>query len=197
MRSAVDRDWFDDRHRVPRGGRAAASGSSFYHLSFRSGSRAQGASARAAHAYVTRTDEYDDPERDAAIYTESDHLPAWAKDDPREYWDAADLYERANGRLYVSADFALPRDLPLEDQVALAHAFAQELTDEEQLPYTLAMHAGRGARGEEHNPHAHLMISERQNDGIERTRETFFRRANRTHPERGGAPKSRTFHGHE
>ena len=38
-------------------------------------------------------------------------MPAWAEDDPREYWDAADLYERANGRLYVSADFALPRDL--------------------------------------------------------------------------------------
>ena len=47
-------------------------------------------------------------------------------------------------------------------------AFAHELTDEEHLPYTLAIHAGRDANGGEHNPHAHLMISERQNDGIER-----------------------------
>ena len=99
--------------------------------------------------------------------------------------------------LYVSADFALPRDLSAEDQVALARSFAQELTAEERLPYTLAIHAGRDADGREHNPHAHLMISERQNDGIERSKEQWFRRANRAEPERGGAPKSRTFHGRE
>ena len=136
-------------------------------------------------ALVPRTPTSRDPtsttttERDPAVYTESDHMPSWAQDDPREYWDAADLYERANGRLYVSADFALPRDLSTEDQVALARSFAQELTAEERLPYTLAIHAGRDADGREHNPHAHLMISERQNDGIERSKEQWFRRANR------------------
>jgi MobA/MobL family len=116
---------------------------------------------------------------------------------PEAYWDAADLYERANGRLYVSADFALPRDLGLEDQLALAREFAHHLTDDEQLPYTLAIHVGRDADDLEHNPHAHLMFSERQNDGIERSRDEWFRRANSEHPERGGAPKSRTFHGPE
>src|SRR4051812_23276 len=59
-------------------------------------------------------------DRDAAIYVESDHMPEWAENDAREYWHAADLYERANGRLYVSADFALPRDLDAEDQAAIA-----------------------------------------------------------------------------
>jgi hypothetical protein len=38
-----------------------------------------------------------------------------AVDDPAAYWDAADLYERENGRLHVSADFALPRELSVED----------------------------------------------------------------------------------
>ena len=120
-----------------------------------------------------------------------------AKTIQRTYWDAADLFERANGRLYVSADFALPRDLDPEEQIALAHEFAEELTEEEQLPYTLAIHAGRDENGREHNPHAHLMFSERRNDGIERSREQWFRRADSAHPERGGAPKSRTFHGRE
>jgi hypothetical protein len=138
-----------------------------------------------------------DPDRDAAIYVESDHMPEWADDEARDYWDAADVYERANGRLYVSADFALPRDLDSEDHVELAHAFAQELTEREHLPYTLAVHAGQDAEGREHNPHAHLMISERQNDGIARTRGQWFRRANSASPNRGGAPKSRTFHGRE
>jgi len=138
-----------------------------------------------------------DPDRDEAVYTESDHLPSWAQDDPRQYWDGADLYERENGRLYISTDFALPRDLDAENQIALAHTFAHELTDEEHLPYTLAIHAGRNAEGHEHNPHAHLMISERQNDGIDRPREAWFGRANTAHPERGGALKSRTFHGRQ
>jgi hypothetical protein len=64
---------------------------SFYHLSFHSGSRAGGACAGATHAYITRTEEYDEPERDTAVHTESDHMPSWAQDDAREYWDAADL----------------------------------------------------------------------------------------------------------
>jgi hypothetical protein len=124
-------------------------------------------------------------------------MPGWTEDEAADYWDATDLYERANGRLYISADFALPRELDSDDQIALAHAFAQELTGHEQLPYTLAIHAGRDTDGREHNPHAHIMISERQNDGIARPREQWFRRANPTDPGRGGAPKSRTFHGHE
>jgi hypothetical protein len=190
-------EWFEREPDVPGGGHARGSGGC-YHLSFRSGSRASGSCASAAHDYITRSEEYDDPDRDPAIYVESDHMPDWAEDDEaREYWDAADVYERANGRLYVSADFALPRDLDAEDHVELAHAFAQELTDREHLPYTLAIHAGQDAAGREHNPHAHLMISERQNDGIERTREQWFRRANSASPDRGGAPKSRTFHGRE
>lgn len=124
-------------------------------------------------------------------------MPSWAQEDPREYWEAADIYERANGRLYVSADFALPRDLSPDDQIELARAFAHEMTDDEHLPYTLAIHEGRDDEGNEHNPHAHLMFSERRNDGIERGPEEWFHRANSENPERGGAAKSRTFHGRE
>ena len=171
------------------------SGGTLYHLSFRSGSRAGGASARSAYEYITRQDQYDGPDLDPAIYTESHHMPSWAEDDPGEYWEAADLYERANGRLYVSADFALPLGLAAEEQIALARAFAHELTAEQALPYTLSIHAGRDEDGAEHNPHAHLMFSERKNDGIERSRDEWFRRANSEHPQRGGASKSRTFHG--
>ena len=186
----------DDRHRrIPQGGRARDMRSGSIHLSVRSGSRSRGASASAAFAYVTRTGEFADRDLDEMVYTESDHMPEWAKDDAQDYWEAADLYERANGRLFVSADFALPRDLDRETQVALASAFVHALTDEEQLPYTLAIHAGRDADGREHNPHAHVLISERTNDGIARERAQWFRRANASQPTRGGAPKSRAVHG--
>jgi hypothetical protein len=183
-----------DDPEMPRGGRARGSGG-LIHVSFRSGSRASGASGAAAFDYITRHGEYGTPDRDPAIYDESDHMPSWAEEDPRAYWDAADLYERANGRLYVSADFALPRGLDRDEQIALARAFAHDLTDTEQLPYTLALHAGRDQDGQEHNPHAHLMFSERRNDGLARSREQWFRRSDAAHPARGGAPKSRTFHG--
>jgi MobA/MobL family len=181
---------------LPGGGRAPGGGG-FYHLSFRSGSRGGGASARSACDYVMREDTYADPDRDPAIYTESGHMPCWADGDPAAFWDAADLYERENGRLYVSADFALPRELNAEDQIQLARDFAHDLIDDERLPYTLAVHAGCDRDGQSHNPHAHLMFSERRNDGIERSREQWFRRANSRDPARGGAPKSRGFHGRQ
>jgi hypothetical protein len=173
----------------------AGRGGAIYHLSFRSGSRATGACAHASYEYITREGEYGGPDRDAAIYTESGHIPAWAEDDPAKFWDAADLHERANGRLFVAADFALPCDLSLEAKVELAHKFAGSLTDAESLPYTLAIHQGTGPDGEEHNPHVHLMLSERRNDGIERSPDEWFSRANSASPEDGGAAKSRTFHG--
>jgi hypothetical protein len=186
-------EWLYEKSHVRGGGTAARGGQ--FHVSFRSGSRGNGACARSSHDYITREGQYESGDRDPAIYTESDHMPSWAAERPREYWDAADLYERANGRLYVSADFALPRDLSREDQVTLAREFAQELTKDGSLPYTLAIHAGHDSNGSEHNPHAHLMISERKNDGVERSREQWFSRANKADPSRGGTLKTREIHG--
>ena len=82
----------------------------------------------------------------------------------------------------------MPRELNEGDQVELAREFASKLTSAggERLPYTLAVHRGKGE-----NPHAHLMISERANDGIERSREQWFKRHNAKAPEKGGARKSR------
>ena len=57
-------------------------------------------------------------------------------------------------------------------------------------PYTLAVHRGQGE-----NPHAHLMISERANDGIERSREQWFKRYNSKDPEKGRAQTSERWSG--
>jgi len=121
---------------VTSGGPAQGGGS--IHLSFSSASRARGASSASGYDYVTREREFDGPDRDPVVYTESEHMPSWAEDDPRIFWDAADMYERANARLDIGADFALPRELEEEDRIELAREFAHELTDDEQLPYTFA-----------------------------------------------------------
>ena len=114
----------------------------FYHVSFRSRSRASGACAVSAHDYIARENAFDAERFDQAVHVESGHMPSWAQHDAREYWDAADLYERENGRLFVGGDFALPRGLELDEQIALAREFVGSLTDREHLPYTFAIHAG-------------------------------------------------------
>ena len=174
------------RGRTPRGG-------AIYHLRVRTASRSKGQSARAACAYIERSAEYGRAADVSAelVYTESGHMPGWAEAEAggAAYWDAADLYERSNGRLYKSMDFALPLALDADQQRELAVGFAHSLTDAEQLPYTLAIHAGKGA-----NPHCHLMISERTNDDIERSAAHWFKRYNAAEPEHGGARKSTALH---
>ena len=156
-----------------------------YHLKMSVGSRAGGQSARAKSDYIEREGRYEQ-DREELEHKEHGNMPEWAEDDPRSYWEAADEYERANGRLYREVQFALPKELNEGQRRELASGFAARLTEGERLPYTLAIHRGDGE-----NPHAHLMFSERANDGIERSREQWFRRANRSEPEQGGARKSR------
>ena len=157
-----------------------------YHLTVKTGSRLGRQSALAKADYIEREGKYERQD-DELAHRESENMPEWAEDDPRSYWEAADEHERVNGRLFREVEFALPRELNEGGQVELAREFASKLTSAvgEQLPYTLAVHRGKGE-----NPHAHLMISERANDGIERSREQWFKRYNSKEPEKGGARKS-------
>ena len=157
-----------------------------FHLTVKTGSRLGGQSARAKADYIEREGKYERQD-DELAHRESENMPEWAEDDPRSYWEAADEHERVNGRLFREVEFALPGELNEGDQVELAREFAAKLTSAggERLPYTLAVHRGKGE-----NPHAHLMISERANDGIERSREQWFKRYNSKEPEKGGARKS-------
>ena len=155
-----------------------------YHLNVKTGSRIGGQSAAAKADYIEREGKYAAGAEEVE-YRESGNMPEWAADDPRAYWSAADQYERANGRLYREVEFALPRELNPAERVQLATHFAEHLTADERLPYTLAVHRGGGD-----NPHVHLVFSERANDGIERSAEQWFKRYNAQDPEKGGARKS-------
>ena len=157
-----------------------------YHLNVKTGSRIGGQSARAKSDYNEREGKYK-ADGEELEYKESGNMPEWAEDDPQKYWAAADAGERANGRLYREVEFALPRELNKRERVEVASSFAKKLTGEERLPYTLAVHRGGEDGG---NPHAHLMFSERTNDGIERSAAQWFKRYNAQDPEKGGARKS-------
>ena len=162
-----------------------------FHLDVKTGTRGGGQSASAKFDYLGREGRYS-KEDEELEYKESGNMPAWAEDDAGKYWAAADEHERVNGRLFQQVEVALPVELDERQRRALARSFAEKLTGPERLPYTLAIHRGAAKNpGDKNNPHAHLMISERGLDGQDRSAETWFKRANKRNPERGGALKSR------
>lgn len=157
-----------------------------YHLSARTGSRAGGNTAGDLAKYSLRQGQWEEKSNEL-IFAESGNMPAWAEHDSVKYWKSADLWERANGRLFKEIEFALPRELQQSQQIQLVKNMARELTAKEKLPYTVVIHdPGHG------NPHCHLMISERINDGHDRTPETWFKRASikGKDPSLGGARKT-------
>lgn len=144
-------------------------------------------SASASYAYITRQGSYKSQPGILAA-TGSGHMPAWASADPGAYWKAADAHERANARLFRSYEFALPRELTEDQRLSLVRTFSEGLTStpDGKLPYSFSIHTD----AENHNPHCHLIISERVNDNIERNAEQWFKRANKQNPEQGGAVKT-------
>lgn len=156
-----------------------------YHLTAKTVSRGT-SSAKARHDYIEREGRYASDKAEVE-HSQSGNMPEWAQD-ARKYWDAADTYERGNGRLFKQLEFALPKELKPEEQKALVQSYVEQLTTTKDgpLPYSYAIHKGH----DKENPHCHLMISERAQDGRQRTAETWFKRANSRNPEQGGAKKS-------
>lgn len=168
-----------------------------YHLNLKTGSKGSGKSAGAKSDYIMREGKYKSG-REELLTQIHGNLPSFAENEPSYFWKSADKYEAENGRLYIQIEFALPRELNNEQQIRLAQKFADEIcnTDTYNLPYTLAIHKGeydhKGRKSKsEPTPHAHLIISERGIDNIDRTAEVFFKRANSKNPAMGGAKKVR------
>ena len=129
----------------------------------------------AAHAeYVARDGQYQ--KRGGLELVESANMPRFAEENPHAFWQAADDFERKNGRAYTELQIALPRELAPEQRNELAREVAMELMGE-RFAYTLAVHTPL-AKDNIEQPHLHLMFSERVVD--ERTRELgedrFFKR---------------------
>jgi hypothetical protein len=143
--------------------------------------------AKSHSEYLTREGKYERRAQELES-TWSGNLPPWAKS-AKEFWEAADTFERSNGRVYTEVVIALPRELSKEKRIEVIGDFiGREIGD--RFPYTVAVHNPKALDGGE-QPHAHVMFSIREKDGIERPKELFFKRANPSHPEKGGARKSR------
>lgn len=142
--------------------------------------------------YITRTAQYanrNDHENEVVEYVKSGNMPSFCVDRPDQFWEAAELYERKNGRTATSLVLALPKELSVEQRIELVEKIVEQFTGEYNFPYTLAIHNHPSEITGEDQPHLHLMYSERSADEHDRTADQFFKRYNDKHPERGGAQK--------
>jgi len=148
--------------------------------------------AKSRFHYITRTlhfKKYKESASEQIEFVRSGNMPNFAEGKPAEFWNAAEVYERSNGRTCSSLVVALPKELTVAQRIELAEAFIAEFADRYRYPFTCAIHNHAGALAGQEQPHLHFMYSERHVDGIERTAEQFFKRYNPEEPQKGGAQK--------
>jgi len=158
----------------------------------RSGKIKNGATAKNRFHYITRTSHfknYKESISEQIEFVKSGNLPSFAEGKPAEFWQAADVYERSNGRTCSSLVVALPKELNQAQRIELAEAFITEFADRYRFPFSCAIHNHAGSIAGIEQPHLHLMYSERHVDGIDRSAEQFFKRYNPKDPQKGGAQK--------
>lgn len=137
-------------------------------------------------SYVMGIGKYADKDTEI-LHRANGNMPSWAKS-PRDFWASADELERANGSAYREHILSLPRELSLQQNIQCVQSWIDtQLSDKHA--YSYAIHAPKAQDGGT-NYHAHIMFSDRTNDDIERTKEQYFKRANKKNPEKGGAVKA-------
>lgn len=165
-----------------------------YHLSVKNKQRGYAASH---YLYICREGKYTLRDEETLVAADSGNMPAFAAKEPLAFWQAGDQYERKNGRACRSIEIALPNELSHREQIELTKTFIERVIGN-RLPYSYAIHDKPAAlEPSQKQPHAHIMLSERINDNIQRTAEAYFRRANAKYPKRGGAKKDRSWNDRE
>ena len=160
-----------------------------YHLSLKNGSKGKGG----PHAlYIMRLGKFAKGAKgQQVIASEEINLPYWAKSS-YDFFKAADIYERANGRSYSEFEIALPNELSLKENIILVREFIERAIGE-QLVTAYAIHDTMASLHETINqPHAHVMFSVRKMTELPnkaKPAHLFFRRYNKKNPEKGGYEK--------
>ncbi|ERT46267.1 MobA/MobL family protein [Fusobacterium vincentii] len=152
-----------------------------FHLSFSNGKVGKGL---AHFKYIMGEDRYSYKENEV-IYEKHNMPPHISVED---FWQSADAYERANGRVYKEIRIALPNGFSKKENQDLLNKFlGKELGN--NFYYSAVIHDKDSSEDEIRNVHAHIMICPRKIDGIERDIKQFFSRYNSKNIEEGGALK--------
>ena len=101
----------------------------------------------------------------------SQHLPKWAHNDPKIFFQAADEYEGVGNRRYREIEFALPNELKTVEQYRrIIDAFIAKHLSNHYYAYAIYNKIGVMSDGQ-HHPHVHIMFSERLIDDVEKKQE--------------------------
>lgn len=153
-----------------------------YHLSMQSVQWSKGHSAVAASAYRSGEKLYDERLDKTHDYTRKqrvehseivkpDNSASWCSD-RASLWNYIEANQRQkNARPAREIEIALPRELPLQDNIALAKDFINRSLVGRGLVVDFAIHTGKARDGGE-NPHAHIMFTTNRAtpDGFEKTK---------------------------
>ena len=152
-----------------------------FHLSFSNGKVGKGL---AHFKYIMGEDRYSYKENEV-IY-EKHNMPPHIS--AKDFWQSADAYERANGRVYKEIRIALPNGFTKKENQDLLNKFLEKELGN-NFYYSAVIHDKSSSEDEIRNVHAHIMICPRKIDGIERDIKQFFSRYNSKNIEKGGALK--------
>ena len=156
-------------------------------------SPANGRSAVLKYKYISRTDDFSwekNEKYDDFLYSENINMPLFAKNNPLSFWENVEKYERIDSNDFREIEFSLPAELSIEENIELSREFATKIFGN-NFVYSLAVHSKKSSVDNTDNIHCHIMFSERELDGIERSEDKFFKRANSKIKENGGCKKSR------
>ena len=158
----------------------------------------------AHYAYITRKGKYG--KRGDFVYSESGHMPNWAKDEA-DYWQTVQdkeleiEYKVANGeygkKQYAvrKLTFALPNEMTHDEMIAFTQEYLAE--SYKNLPYTFAIHEKDSAIYGEKNPHVHVIFADYVDNERSRNldRDTYFKMhgVSKAGREYGGAYRTRDF----
>ena len=152
-----------------------------FHLSFSNGKVGKGL---AHFKYIMGEDRYLYKENEV-IYEKHNMPPHVSAED---FWQSADAYERANGRVYKEIRIALPNGFSKKENQDLLNKFLEKELGN-NFYYSAVIHDKDSSEDEIRNVHAHIMVCPRKIDGIERDTKQFFSRYNSKNIEEGGALK--------
>lgn len=160
-----------------------------YHFSVKSKNKGY---AMGHYLYIARLMQYEGIRKKSAEIVEHVEpgrcMPSWVKD-PLEFWQAADTFERANAKVYMEYEIALPNEFTVEQRKMLVERFIDKTIANHHYPHSYAIHNVKSRLSGEEQPHCHLMFSLKADDGIERSPEQYFKRYNPKDPSKGGAKK--------
>lgn len=156
----------------------------------------------ASHAeYINRQNDFSKEnfiKRHGRCVYKANKLPKWANGSASNFFEASDLYGRANGLSYREFELALQEELTLEQNIEIVNTILNNYEYFQDKYYAVAIHDKQAALDDNKQQiHCHSMVSDKMIDDIEKTNERppeqFFKTYCRVNTDKGGAKVDRYF----